>query len=69
MSKLEKDKINFIAYCAEIYKESKGLSGKQVSELFDKYKIWAFIYDCYGALHCTGSAYTIGEIDAFIAAA
>ena len=48
------DKGNFLNYCAEIYKDNKGLSGKELSQLFNKYNIWNFIYECYEALHTTG---------------
>ncbi|MCL2061392.1 MAG: DUF3791 domain-containing protein [Firmicutes bacterium] len=61
--------LKFMAYCVEIYRENKGLSGKQIAALFTQHKIWDFIYDCYDALHCTGPLYTIGEIDDYIAAA
>lgn len=58
----------FIAYCVEIYKRAKGMTGRAVSELFKKYGVWSYIYDCYGALHTTGAEYTIEDIDLFIAA-
>ncbi|MCL2798250.1 MAG: DUF3791 domain-containing protein [Firmicutes bacterium] len=59
---------NFMAYCAEIYKEEKNLSGKQLGELFNKFDIWSYINDCYGALHVTGPLYTIQCIDEYISA-
>jgi hypothetical protein len=59
--------IRFIAYCVEIYKQAKGLSGSEVAELFTKYDIWRYIYKCYGALHTTGSQYTVEDIDGIIA--
>ena len=37
------DKGKFLVYCAEIYKDNKGLSGKELSQLFNKYNIWNFI--------------------------
>ena len=60
------DEGNFLVYCAEIYKDNKGISGKELTELFNKYNIWDFLYDCYGALHTTGELYIINDIDEFI---
>ena len=60
------EKGNFLVYCAEIYKDNKGLTGKELSQLFNKYNIWNFIYECYEALHTTGESYIINDIDEFI---
>ena len=60
--------LKFIAYCVEIYKQEKGLTGKEVAALFTKYNIWSYIYECYGALHTTGPQYTINDIDSIIQA-
>ena len=46
---------NFMIYCAEQYKASKKLKGKQVSELFSQYRVWDYIYSCFEALHTTGA--------------
>ena len=58
--------IRFIAYCVEIYKHNKHLTGSQVSKIFAKHKIWKYLYECYGALHTTGPQYTIQDIDEII---
>ena len=60
------DEGNFLVYCAEIYKDNKGITGKELTELFNKYKIWDFLYECYGALHTNGELYIINDIDEFI---
>ncbi|MDR3293861.1 MAG: DUF3791 domain-containing protein [Clostridiales bacterium] len=57
----------FISYCVEIYKQAKNMKGSDVSALFHKYNVWKYIYDCYGALHTTGSEYTVEDIDLYIA--
>lgn len=44
----------FLVYCIERYKSAKGLTGRQVSELFSKYNVWDYIYSCFEALHTTG---------------
>ncbi|MCL2631244.1 MAG: DUF3791 domain-containing protein [Firmicutes bacterium] len=57
----------FYIFCVEIYKNTKGLSGKEVMELFDKYDVCGFIFDCFGALHVQGELATIQDIDKYIA--
>jgi len=58
----------FLVYCIEIYKNAKSLNGKQVMELFTKYNVSEYIYDCFEALHTTGDNYIINDIDLFIEA-
>lgn len=57
---------NFMIFCAEQYKMTKHLTGKQLSELFSRYKVWEYIYSCYEALHTTGTNYIINDIDLYI---
>ena len=59
---------NFLIYCVEQYKNAKKLTGKQVSELFNKYRVWDYIYSCFEALHTTGDNYIIEDIDLYIEA-
>ena len=59
---------NFLVYCVEQYKAAKGLTGRQVSRLFEKYKVWEYIYSCFEALHTTGEKYIIEDIDLYIEA-
>ena len=56
----------FMIFCAEQYKFSKHLTGAELAALFSKYKVWEYIYDCYEALHTTGTKYIINDIDSFI---
>ena len=42
-------------------KRAKQLSGRQLSDLFDKYRVWN-----YEALHTTGTSYIIEDIDLYI---
>ena len=58
----------FLVYCIELYKNAKSLNGKQVMELFTKYNVSEYIYDCFEALHTTGDNYIINDIDLFIEA-
>lgn len=45
----------FMIFCAEQYKHAKQLNGKQLDELFQKYRVWDYLYACYEALHTTGT--------------
>lgn len=56
----------FTVYCAEKYKVAKKMTGKQVAELFSKYKVWDYVYSCFEALHTTGDKYIIEDIDLYI---
>ena len=59
---------NFLVYCVEQYRSAKGLSGKQVADLFNKFRVWDYIYSCFEALHTTGDKYIVGDIDLYIEA-
>lgn len=59
---------DFLIYCIEQYKMAKNLTGKQVSELFTRYSVWDYIYDCFEALHTTGANYIVEDIDLYIEA-
>ncbi len=56
----------FLVYCIEIYKRAKHASGRQIYSLFERYGVIDYIRECYGALHVTGDAYIIQDIDRFI---
>ena len=59
---------NFLIFCIEQYKSAKNLTGKQVMDLFRKYKIPEYILCCFEALHTTGTNYIIEDIDLYIEA-
>ena len=59
---------NFMIFCAEQYKLAKHLTGKQLAELFSRYRVWEYVYSCYEALHTTGANYIIEDIDLYIEA-
>ena len=59
---------DFMIYCTEQYKSAKKLTGKQVSELFNRYRVWDYIYSCFEALHTTGTNYIVEDIDLYIEA-
>lgn len=57
---------DFMIYCTEQYKSAKRLTGKQVSDLFSRYRVWDYIYSCFEALHTTGTNYIVEDIDLYI---
>ena len=59
---------NFLIYCTEQYKSAKDLTGRQISELSTKYRVWDYIFSCFEALHTTGEKYIVEDIDLYIEA-
>ena len=62
-----KSEVKFLAFCVEIYKSAKGISGKSAYNYLHRTGATDFILSCYGALHTTGPIYIIDSIDDFIA--
>ena len=58
----------FLVFCLEMYRAEKNMTGKQVMELFKDYGVIDYILSCYDALHVTGTAFLIEDIDLFIEA-
>ena len=56
----------FLIYCIEIYRMSKNMTGKQVMDLFKRFRVTDYVMSYYESLHTTGSQYTIDDIDLFI---
>jgi hypothetical protein len=46
----------------DLFRQAKGLSYSEVSELFDRYEVWSFIDDAYEGLHVQGAAATYEDI-------
>lgn len=59
---------DFMIYCTEQYKSAKKITGREVSELFSRYRVWEYIYSCFEALHTTGANYIVEDIDLYIKA-
>ena len=43
--------MDFIIYCIEEYRTAKKLTGRQVINVFNKYRVYDFIEKSYDALH------------------
>ena len=62
------DKLQFKAFCFEMYKANKGMTGNMTQELFEKYKVFEYLDAFYEVLHTTGHNYIIQDIDLYIEA-
>ena len=60
------DKTDFIVYCIEEYKNAKGMNGKSVIDLFNRYHVIDYIRNYYEALHTTGRQYIVDDISMYI---
>jgi hypothetical protein len=60
------DRIDFISYCIEEYKEHENLTGREVIDLFTRYDIIPYIKSAYNALHVMGGAAITGDINSLI---
>ena len=56
----------FIVFCIGEYKNEKGMTGKEVIDLFKEYSVCEYIREFYEALHTTGTKYIINDIDEYI---
>ncbi len=63
---MNNNKLDFMVYCIENYKNVKGLRGKDVLELFNKYRVFDYIKATYDALHTTGRDYIVEDLDIYI---
>lgn len=59
---------NFLIFCIEQYKSVKKLTGKQVMDVFNRYRISEYIISYFEALHTTGTNYIVEDIDLYIEA-
>ena len=60
------EKTDLIVYCIEEYKAAKGMNGKSVVDLFDRYRVIDYIRNYYEALHTTGRQYIVEDICMYI---
>lgn len=66
MSKKEKDTALFVAFCIEEYGAAKGMTGKQVFDLFVQYGLVNYLSEFYNVLHTQSRQWLIEEIDEYI---
>ncbi len=58
--------LSFIIFCIEKYRIQKGLSGKEVIDLFRTNHVIDYIKDFYEVLHTMGTKYIVNDIDLYI---
>ena len=56
----------FAVFCLENYKEHRNLSGREVFQLFDHYRVFDYIREFYDVLHTTGYQYINNDIDIYL---
>ena len=56
----------FLIYCMERYRYYKKLSGSEVVDLFEKYRVNDYIIRYFESLHTLGDSAIIEDIDGFI---
>ena len=59
------EKIKYLIFCMETYKQQRHLSGAQVYEQFKKYHFDDYIIDLYELLHIQGTRYLLEELDEY----
>lgn len=62
------ERLKFKAFCFEMYKAEKRMTGFKTQELFEKYKVFEYLDTFYEVLHTTGHKYIIYDIDLYIEA-
>ena len=63
MSKRDSDILFFVAFCIESYKSKHGITGEEVSWLFDRHGIKKYLADNYEVLHTQGMSWILEEIE------
>jgi len=56
----------FLASCIELYKDEKGMSGKEAHNYLRDNGAIGFITGCWEGLHATSPSYIVESIDEFI---
>ncbi len=63
---MEKKINDFVVFCLETFKLKYNLSGKEVYNLFDKYKVFNYLKEGYDMLHTQGEAWLVNDIKEFL---
>lgn len=58
---------DFLIYCMERYRYYKRLTGAQVAQLFEKYKLYDYVIQYFESLHTMSDSYIVEDIDEYIA--
>ncbi len=66
MSKANQDRLLFLSFCIEQYKEAKGMTGEEAMRTLYKYGVLDYLNNAYEVLHTQGRQWILAEIDEFI---
>jgi hypothetical protein len=66
MSKANQDRLLFLSFCIEQYKQAKGITGEKAMSILNHYGVLDYLNDCYEPLHTQGSRWLLAEMDEFI---
>jgi hypothetical protein len=58
--------LQFLVYCIEEYKEQKGLTGREVMDIFTSHRVLEYIMQSFELLHINGPKYIVQDIDEYI---
>lgn len=56
----------FLVYCLQIYAVAKGVGAHQAYEMLERSDAIGYIMRNYEALHTTGEAYIVNDIDRYL---
>ena len=59
------ERVKYLIFCIETYKEKRNLTGAQVYQLFKKYHFNEYIIDLYELLHIQGTNRLLEELDEY----
>jgi|GEM_PF-6083486 len=65
MNDYEQKRLEYFAFALEVFKEHRGISGKEAFCLLRETDADSFIYDLYETLHVHGEDYLIEELDSY----
>lgn len=58
---------DYLVFAAEQYRFARGLSGRDLADLFAKYDVWRYIIDMFEQFHIECEANMIAAVDEYIA--
>ena len=56
----------YMVFCMELYRREKGMTGKEIAELFSRYNVYGYIRKFFGAFHVMSEKLVFEDIDAYI---
>lgn len=63
---MEKEINEFVVFCLEYYKERKGLTGKEMYDIFEEYKVFDYLEKGFDVLHTQGKEWIMEDIDVYL---